>query len=353
MKRWLVACVVALLCTPPLAAAALDLRARIDPLARALLDDGVAVGSVVGILKDGRTHVIAYGETGSGVAPNGDTVYEIGSISKVFTSVVLADMTLRGIVKLDDPVQRHLPPNVKVPVFDGKPITLEHLATQTSGLPRMPDNFHPANPSNPYADYRVEQLYAFLAGYTLTRPPGQYEYSNYGMGLLGHVLARRNGTTYEQLVIERIATPLGMNDTRITLNDDLRARLARPYAEGLRPAANWDIPTLAGAGAIRSTVNDMLKFIQASLASDDTPLTRALRLSHRQRHAMENGLAMGLGWLIARDGITRWHNGMTGGYHGWLAVTPTHSVGVIVLANTATMRISAFGEQVTRIALAN
>jgi CubicO group peptidase (beta-lactamase class C family) len=335
------------------AAYGLDLRLKIDPLARPLLEDGIVVGFVVGIFKDRETQVIAYGETtkGSGIAPNGDTVYEIGSISKVFTGVLLANMVQGGSMKLGDPVQQYLPASVQVPVAEGKPITLEHLATHTSGLPSLPDNFAPADASNPYADYTVTQMYAFLSGYKLPRSPGQYEYSNYAMGLLGHVLARHAGTTYEQLLIERIGTPLGMHDTRITLDEKLRQRLATPYNAAMQPAKNWDLPTLPGTGAIRSTRRDLLKFIQANLAGDEQPLTQALRLAQRTRHTMADGLAMGLGWHIARDGTTRWHNGMTGGYHSWLAVVPSRNIGVVVLANTATMRITAFGEQVTRIAL--
>jgi len=330
----------------------LDLQPKIDPLARPLVEDGLVVGMVVGVVKDGQTQVIAYGETtkGSNVAPNADTVYEIGSISKAFTGVLLADLIERGVVKLDDPVQKYLPEGVKMPVADGKPITLEHLAMHTSGLPRLPDNMKPADPSNPYADYTDSQMYEFLKGHELRRPPGEHEYSNFGMGLLGQLLAGRMGKTYEQVLVEKICKPLGMGDTRIALDEDQRKRLAPPYNGILEPDRTWDLSTLAGAGGIRSTVSDMIKFIEANLADDDKPLTRALRLSHEKRHAMKNGLSMGLGWHIARDGITRWHNGMTGGYHGWLAVVPSHNLGVVVLANTATARVTPFGESVTRIA---
>lgn len=351
-NRRLTACIVGIATMLPAIVSGLDLRAKIDPLAKPLLDDGVVVGFVVGIVKDGETQVIPYGVTrkGSQIAPDGDAVYEIGSVSKAFTGVLLADMVQRGIVQLEDPVQKYLPPDVTMPVAEGKPITLEHLATHTSGLPRLPDNLAPADPSNPYADYSEAQLFSFLPGHTLRRPPGEHEYSNYGMGLLGHVLATKAGKTYEELLIDRICKPLGMEDTRITLNADQRKRFATPYTAALKPAHAWDIPTLAGAGGIRSTCNDMITFMQANLADDEKPLTKALRLSHQKRHAMESGLAMGLGWHIARDGITRWHNGMTGGFHGWLSVVPEHGVGVVVLANTANRKITQFGELVTRVA---
>ena len=330
-----------------------DFKEKIDPFARPMIEDQIAVGFVIGIVKDGQSQVIAYGETikGSGIAPDGDTVYEIGSITKVFTGILLAYMVRNGTAHLEDPLQKYLPSSVNAPVVDDKSITLEHLATHTSGLPRIPDNFKPVNPLNPYADYTVEHMFTFLNGHKLRRPPGQYEYSNYAMGLLGYVLARRTGTTYERLVVEIICKPLHMEDTCITVNQDLQKRLSPPYNMALKHAENWDIPALAGAGAIRSSVNDMIKFIKANLKRDDKPLTRALHLSHVKRHNMENGLSMGLGWHLGRDGNTLWHNGGTGGYHAWLAISPDRKVGVVVLANTANMRLDEFGEQVTRIAL--
>jgi len=330
-----------------------DDQKKIDPFARQWIQDQLLVGVVVGIVKGEQTQVIAYGEIikGSGISPDGSTLYEIGSISKVFTGVLLASLIQSGDLDLKDPLQKFLPPSATVPVYGGKPITLEHLATHTSGLPRMPDNFNPADPLNPYADYTVEQMVAFLSGYNLKRPPGQYEYSNYAMGFLGHVLARHMGMSYEQLLKDRICKPLMMNDTGITLNRGQQKRLAPPYNAALNPVKNWDIPALAGAGAIRSSVNDMIKFVRANLEKNSKTLSKAMRFARLKRHQMEDGLAMGLGWHFARDGVTLWHNGGTGGYHSWLAISPDNGVGVVVLANTANMRLDEFGEQVTRIAL--
>ncbi len=355
MRRYPFLLVFALICAVAMPATSygIDDQERIDPFARQLIQDRMVVGLVIGIVKGENSRVIAYGEIikGSGIAPDGNTLYEIGSVSKVFTCVLLASLIQSGDVNLKDPLQKHLPPSVTVPVYDGKPITLEHLATHTSGLPRMPDNFKPADSLNPYADYTVEQMYAFLNGYKLKRPPGQYEYSNYAMGLLGQVLADHMGTSYERLLKDRICKPLGMNDTGIALNQNQEKRLAPPYNAALKPVRNWDIPALAGAGAIRSSVNDMIKFIKANLKKGSPPPSTALRFAQLKRHQMEDGLSMGLGWHFARDGATLWHNGGTGGYHGWLAISPDRGVGVVVLCNTANMRLDEFGEQVTRIAL--
>ena len=143
-------------------------------------------------MQNGKTRFLSYGETakGSRIA-DPDTVYEIGSVTKVFTATLLADMVVRGLVKLDDSVQQYLPADVKMPIADGKPIRLVDLATQNSGLPGMPDNFESAHPDNPFADYGERQLFAFLNGHKLRRPPGTYEYSNLGMGLLGVARALR------------------------------------------------------------------------------------------------------------------------------------------------------------------
>jgi len=343
---------ITLLVIPPARGYALDLRSQTDPLVEQLLADEIVVGLVVGIYKDGETQVIGYGETekGKGIAPDGETIHEIGSASKAFTGVMLADLVQRGRVKLDDPMQKYLRNAAKSRLQNPSHITFEHLATHTSGLPRLPDDFQPADPTNPYADYTFQQIFAFLKEHEPRRAPGEYEYSNVGMGLLGVLLAGREKMSYEELLVEHIAKPCGMDDTCVNLAGDQLARLAPPYDSSLQASKNWDFPTLAGAGGIRSTTNDMLKFIAASFADDDKPLTKALQLSHNGRHTMPDGLAIGLGWHIARDGVTRWHNGMTGGYASWLAVVPSHKLGVVVLSNTATMEITAVGEKITRIA---
>src|SRR5215510_6730008 len=222
---------------------------------------GVAI--VVGLVDESGSKVISYGKMGvDDPRPvDGDTVFEIGSISKVFTAILLADMVERGEVGLNDPISKYLPKSVRTPTRNGKEITLFDLATQSSGLPRMPANFTPKDMSNPFADYSVDQMYEFLSGYTLTRDISEkYEYSNFGMGLLGHILALKAGTDYETLVLTRICKPLKMESTTIKLSPELRSRLAAGHSAALKPVANWDIPSLAGAGALRSTTNDMLKF---------------------------------------------------------------------------------------------
>jgi len=204
--------------------------------------DHQSVGIVVGLVGSTGRRVIAYGAVDKGgTRPlNGDTIFEIGSVTKVFTSLLLANMAARNEVALSDPIAKYLPSQVKVPERGGRSITLQDLSTHTSGLPRLPTNFSPKDPSNPYADYSVDQLYQFLSSVQLTHDIGsQYEYSNLGGGLLGHLLARRAGMDYEALVRSRITGPLGMTSTSIMLVPEMKARLAAGHDQMLQPTANW------------------------------------------------------------------------------------------------------------------
>ena len=310
---------------------------------RQRIEQGTAVGLVVGFI-DGRGHreYFCQGTTAKdgGRPVDEDSVYEIGSISKAFTSILLADMVLKGEIGLDDPAQDHLPEGVAVPTRNDAEITLEHLATHTSAIARMPTNFKPADPGNPYADYTVDDMYEFISGYTLTRDIGaKYEYSNLGAGLLGHILSLKAGKSYERLMVERICDVLGMDSTVITFTDELKTRLARGHnAKGEVP--NWDIPTLAGAGAIRSTARDMLTFLAANLGVETSPLAEAMDMTHTPRVEAGKTMTVGLGWHIRDNGRTRivWHNGGTGGYRTFCGFIKEQKTGVVILSN---MNLSA------------
>src|SRR5689334_14422922 len=226
---------------------ALPTDAEILAIIKQRVDDKRSAGIVVGVIDpDGHQRIVAYGDPGPGQPPlDGNTVFEIGSISKVFTSTVLAELVQEGKVRLEDPVQKYLPPSVHLPTRNGKEITLGNLAMQNSGLPRLPSNLKPADPANPYADYTVQQMYDFLSGYQLTRDPGaEFEYSNLGVGLLGHLLSRATGLSYEELERQLIWAPLGMTNTAITLTPWMKAHLALGHDEQGHVVPNWDLPTL-------------------------------------------------------------------------------------------------------------
>ena len=299
-----------------------------------------AVGIVVGVIEPNGRPVVAYGKLARDDARtlDGDAIFEIGSVSKVFTSLVLADMVHCKELTLDDPAAKYLPENVTMPERSGKSITLLDLSTHSSGLPRLPSNLKPKDPRNPYADYSVDDLYEFLSGYTLPRDPGaEFEYSNLGGGLLGHVLARRAGTDYESLIRSRITRPLGMLDTGITLSSSMKHRMATGHNSMLAPVANWDLPTLAGAGALRSSANDMLTFLEAFLGYKESPLAPAMKAMFEVRRPVAK-IGIGLGWTIssAHDREIAGHDGGTGGFRSWVGCDPRERIGVVVLSNAST-----------------
>jgi CubicO group peptidase (beta-lactamase class C family) len=342
--RWLLTVVFVLRCSGVFASHSQE----VDRLVNPLIDSKSIVGCVIGVVDEGKQEVFGYGEIhgGAGDKPDGDTVYEIGSITKAFTGTLLGDMVNRGIVKLDAPLQDFMPPDIKLHVVKDHPIRLVDLASQSSGLPRMPYNVGPKDIKNPYADYTPELMYAFLGKYELRRPPGKYEYSNLGMGLLGHVLATKAGKTYEELVIERICDPLEMNDTRMKLTDDQKKRLAPPYDVELNDEKNWDFDALAGAGALRSTMNDMLKFAAACVSDEKSEFGRAVHEAWKPHYGKEGDVRVGLAWHQARDGASWWHNGQTAGYSSALFIYPPKKLAVVVLCNTATEHTTPLAEKI-------
>jgi D-alanyl-D-alanine-carboxypeptidase/D-alanyl-D-alanine-endopeptidase len=304
------------------------------------IDGGESVGIVVGFIDSrGKREYFSYGSTAlSGKEPvDKNSIYEIGSITKVFTCIALADMVLNGELELDDPADKYLPESVKMPSRNGMKITLGHLATHTSAIARMPNNFRPSDIGNPYADYTVENMYEFLSGYTLNRDVGEkYEYSNLGMGLLGHILSLRAGIDYKRLIVSRICRVLGMKNTGVTLTKDMKKRLAKGHARG-KEVSNWDIPALAGAGALRSDAKDMLIFLAANIGIKNSRLSAAMEMTHETRADAGNNMKVGLGWHILDNGKTKivWHNGGTGGYRTFCGFIKEKKIGVVVLSNAS------------------
>jgi D-alanyl-D-alanine-carboxypeptidase/D-alanyl-D-alanine-endopeptidase len=300
----------------------------------------LSVGISVGITDRGQRRLISHGHCDRvrRKPVSADTLFEIGSVTKLLTVLLLADMAQRGEVSLDDPVSKYLPPHVSLPERDGHTIKLLHLACHTSGLPRIPRDLD-VHSANPYADYTAEKLYAFLGSCDLVRPSGVVaEYSNLGMGLLGHALAQSAGTEYETLVKARICGALGMNATSIALSPEAAEALATGHGDSLDPVPNWDLAVLAGAGGYRSNVRDLLTFLEA-LGAARSPLTEAIGIF---KGSIETG---GLGRLEdTPDGHSLIsHEGHTGGYNAYVGYIPEWDRGVVVLANAYPCAASDLG----------
>jgi serine-type D-Ala-D-Ala carboxypeptidase/endopeptidase len=340
---------------------------KVRALAQPLIEGGWANGLVIGLITDRGTQVIGLGRLSDKEphSPAVNTIFEIGSVTKVFTGLILAQMTMDSDSDLGntDAVQKALGNSLSIPKGLEHEITFMHLATHTSGLPRSPDNLDPKDPGNPFADYSVEHLRRFLSHHKLVWEPGtRFEYSNLGMGLLGHALSVQSGTSYESLLRSRICKPLGMSDTCVTLDKDHQSHRVQGHDADGQPVRDWDWDVLAGAGAVRSTAYDMLKFLAANLAPEKTPFGSAIALSQIIHFkSLDDEDAVGLGWRIRQhfaaddnpavplaqrfrnDGRVIWHGGETGGYSAFVGFWPEKRVAAVVLSNRVCIHLSSLG----------
>lgn len=329
---------------------AADRKTAIDQLVQPIVDAGAVPGIVVGVLEDGKTQVFGYGKGAGDRAPDATTIFEIGSVTKTFTTTALAVMVEQKMVGLEDPVRKYLPPDAVPAGKEGEAeIRLIDLATQHSGLPRLPSNLRPKDPANPYADYTPKLLYEFLATRTLRLPPNAgFLYSNLGVGLLGHALSLRYGKSYEQMIVDLVAAPLDLNDTRVTLTADQQKRFAPGHDGDGNPVRNWDLDALAGAGALRSTAADLLRYLQAHVNPPDK-LKDAIELAHVERHKIGAAGSIALAWLIKPDGKSYWHDGGTAGYSTYVSFNTERKTGVVVLINSGGTLMDQIGDRVDHI----
>jgi len=287
----------------------------------------------VATYQDGKIEYLNFGicSDENPVAPTQNSLYEIGSITKTFTGTVLAEMVEEGKVEYDDPIAKYLPEGT-CNWSDDKSITLAALSTHTSGLPRIPNNMLKRvllSPDNPYKNYTVADMYDFLKDYEPTdKAQRKCEYSNLGVGLLGHILALVDSRSYEEMIRVRIFQPLAMDNSTITLGSK---SLIQGHDGAGNPTSPWDLPTLAGAGAIRSTTEDMMKYLVANITEQE-PYVQ----THAPRESMSDFQKIGLGWISQtnEDLAFTWHNGGTGGFRTFMGFSKDSKVGVIVLANS-------------------
>ena len=307
-------------------------RATFEPL----IPEDTAIGIVVGVLNNGENEVYAFGNG----KYDANTIFEIGSVTKVFTALTLAAMVTDGQLALSNPIQNYLPEGISSPTKDSNDIRLVHLATHTSGLPRMPPNFLRLSLiwqlDNPYKGYTIDMLWDGVAKTTLTSTPGQrYEYSNFGAGLLGQLLAGAGKTGYESLIKDRICGPLGMTNTMVTLSADAKSALAGGHLKTGRKTANWDCASLVAAGGLKSNVRDLMILLNEYIRPTNKKLAKAIELTVVKRHATFGEDGIGLAWHINKteDREILWHNGGTGGYASFVGMVRSERIGLVVLSN--------------------
>lgn len=324
-----------------------DLDQRLAAEAQTYLATRPKGALVIGVVQDGRSAIYGFGALPDGSAPDGDTVYEIGSISKVFTGLTLAALVSTDDANVTEALGDVLGDTIGSYSDEARSspavavITLGQLATHTSGLPRLPQGLTDDElaGADPYAAYSLDRLWQDVREAQLNNAPGvAYEYSNFGAGVLGQALAQRAGVDYGELVADRVLEPLSLNGTTLALAADQQTRFAPGFVLGSdEPASAWDLNALAPAGGFKSTARDLTAFIAANLAAatGDRPIDRALTESHRELYnSWDTRLAYG--WIV-QDQLwgqrVYWHNGGTGGYTSYLAIDFEHQAGIVILSN--------------------
>lgn len=314
---------------------------RLDSIVQAYNGQHPLVGLSIGILRADSLFRYGYGETatGNGQLPDGNTLFEIGSVTKTFTATLLADAVRRGLLSLDAPVNQYLPDSIPPLQKDGVAVTVRMLANHTSGLPRLPGNLMTPGFSiqNPYRLYDRSALFTFLKKVSLNYTPGTtYQYSNLGVGLLGTILELKTGQSFEQQLQTVITNPLALTHTKVALTAADRALLAQGHTQSGQPTPNWNLGTLAGAGAIRSTVNDLLTYLRAELGKGPEPLIQAMQTT-QQITFRNDQRTVGLAWQQNKVGPNVWimHNGGTGGYVSFVGFNPASKTALVMLANAA------------------
>jgi D-alanyl-D-alanine-carboxypeptidase/D-alanyl-D-alanine-endopeptidase len=338
----------------------------------ALVDNNNTNAAIaIGLVDPNGTQFYGYGKLSNvnNATVDENTIFGIGSITKIFTTILLADMVDDGLIKLNDPIDKYLSSNVNVPQYNEHKITIEDLATHTSGLPEFPynyckyywDDFHTnhttqfrTNLMDCTKNYTIDELYQGLSNTTITREPGtKFEYSSFGTSLLGHILTlKSNMSSYDELLTKRILSVLGMNSTSNNPSDEQLSRLATGHLNS-QELPIWNLSsTVVPAGGLYSSVSDMLKFVSANIGLIKTKLDNAMQESHLIRHfngllgpnniqASDNntreGFYVGLGWVITTNFGSEviWHNGITAnGYNAIIAFNPTNDRGIVILSSS-------------------
>lgn len=314
-------------------------QAQIDTVRKYISEFANETQFALAFVKDSTVQYVGIKRTADSLhfIDNKDSVFEIGSISKVFTSTLLAYTAISGKIGIDDPIVSALPYSLKESEKDGKVISYKTLANHTSGLPRLPDGMMwnaITNPDNPYKDYDQTKLENYLKNdMKLNAIPGtKNEYSNLGAGLLGNVLEQVNGMSYEQQLQQKIFQPLAMSQTT-TYREQVEKMLVKGRNQDGEITANWDLNSLKAAGAILSSVQDLQKFALANFTSDSV-----LAFQRQKTFQISDFMDIALGWHIMNTKAGNqwhWHNGGTGGYRSFMGIDVKDKYGIIVLSNVS------------------
>jgi CubicO group peptidase (beta-lactamase class C family) len=325
----------------------------VERLVRPYIQKGNTVGLVLAVIDGGRVYKYSYGRADKRrrELPRPSTIFEIGSVTKTFTSLLLAQEVVSGKMRLEDPIKKYLPDSIPLNEVDGDPIRLAHLSNHTSGFPRLPANIFNGNvnPKDPYRHYVVDSLYSFLVDYRTSVQPGKvFSYSNYGAGLLGTILERQLGADFGKLIENRISRPLHMMHTFVDIPSRLQSTFAQGYNEQGLATSPWDLASLKGSGAVRSTLDDMILYVKAQLGEKNA-IQKAIEFSHLPTFSGPSQV-MGLGWRMGKINQQGYyhHSGGTGGFRSYVGFEKTRQFGVVILSNAAD-DVTEIGESLMRL----
>ncbi|MGN6415867.1 MAG: serine hydrolase [Pseudobacter sp.] len=318
-----------------------ELDKEVDSIAMTYISTAGTVGMSIGVLKDGKEYFYDYGEASKTLheIPDANTIFELGSITKTFTATIVACAIGEKKIKLDDPVNKYLPDSIPPLQFNNRMVTFKDLLNHTAAFPRMPSDYQDEKmDENGITIYPVDKFFSFLKNLKLTREPGlKHEYSNAGFSLASTIMQRMYNMSYEELVNKFIAQPLGMRDTRVWIRPQDSAHYAKGYREDGSLHFYRNLPPFyQGAGGLRSTASDMLKYAAAQWGTSDKKLNKAIRLTHDTTFR-DNKFSLGMAWIYVKNGDRQmmFHNGATGGFRSYLGVDPEKKVAVIILVNAA------------------
>jgi len=297
------------------------------------------VGLSAGIFYKGKEYFYNYGETrlGNSLLPTRQTIYDIGSITKTFTTTLLAITVNMGKITLETPITKFLPDSVSNN-SDLKDITFKELANHTSGLPRLPDNFERnlTDLNQPYQNYHTKEMFSFLKHFKLIRKAGiKYEYSNFAVGLLGVLLERIHNKPYQTLIRQYVTGPANLNRTEFSIDAFKSDLIAQGYDEHEIPVPVWNFAAFQAAGALKSCASDLLAYSKLQLFSSDHTLHAGIKLTHQVTFNDSTNI-LGLGWhFLSGDQKVIQHGGGTGGYRSMICVNLDRQLSVVILTNNA------------------
>ena len=321
-------------------------KIQVDTLGNDLVENGWMTALSIGLIHPDGIEYYNYGSLSKEQQslPSENSIYEIGSISKVFTALLLADLVNRKKIKPEAPLTEWTLKDWSLPSKDGVEISALHLVSHSSGLPRLPYGFNPTNIQNPYVDFSVADLRASLTDIPMPMTPGEHiVYSNLGSGLLGYGLTQYSGQSYEQMIQQTICSPLGLESTFVDVPKAQKNRSAQGYDMAGEPINDWDMPVLVGMGEINSTVFDLMQFAKAQLYPPKNTLGEAIKMSHKPLITKDNN-SVAMGWHVGFRGDPglMWHNGGTGGARSFIAFHPEDKIGVVILStNTSPFATAA------------